>query len=92
MSSDAIRVLAYSAVRQFVAEAQGGYGPSAERILADQREQMRRYWIAVHALIAHGCGGMLMVSLQRGLDYVQRLEKRGFPGGSVRTVQLLGEL
>lgn len=40
----------------------------------------------------HLCDAMLMVSLQRGLDYVQRLEKRGFHGGSVRTVQLLGEL
>lgn len=52
--NNAIGVLARVAVRQFVAEAQGGRGPSAVRILAEQREQMRRYWITVYALIASG--------------------------------------
>lgn len=40
----------------------------------------------------HLCEAKLLVSQERGLDYVDRLTKRGHPGGCVRTIQLAGEL
>lgn len=40
----------------------------------------------------HLCDALLMVSQERGLDYVDRLAKRGHPGGCVRTIQLAGDL
>ena len=40
----------------------------------------------------HLCDALLMVSQERALDYVDRLAKRGHPGGCVRTIQLAGDL